>query len=74
MSQVVIFNNEAGVMAVFHPSDERLEAVGIHALAQKNVPAGKPYKIIDATELPDRSQRDAWAIRDADLTDGVGAI
>ena len=74
MSQVILFKNADGGVSVFHPSPERLAAVGAHALAQKHVPTGKPYKIIDATELPDRSQRDAWAIRDADLTDGVGAI
>ena len=47
---------------------------GIEALAQKDVPAGKPYKIIDASEIPaDRSQRNAWTVDDAALTDGVGA-
>jgi hypothetical protein len=38
------------------------------------VPAGKPYKIIDAAELPaDRSARNAWTVDEADLTDGIGA-
>lgn len=32
-----------------------------------------PYKIIDASEIPeDRSQRNAWTVDDAELTDGIG--
>jgi hypothetical protein len=37
------------------------------------VPAGKPYKIVDAADLPtDRAYRNAWTVDEADLTDGVG--
>ena len=46
---------------------------GIDAIAVKDVPAGKPYKIIDVSEIPaDRSQRNAWTVDEADLTDGIG--
>ena len=42
-------------------------------VAQKDVPKGFKYKIIDDTEEPtDRSFRDAWEADDSDLTDGVG--
>ena len=42
-------------------------------VAQKDVPKGYKYKIIDDTEEPtDRSFRDAWEVDDSDLTDGVG--
>jgi hypothetical protein len=51
-----------------------LTTYGIEAIAQKDVPAGKPYKIIDAADLPtDRTNRNAWTVDEADLTDGVGA-
>jgi len=33
----------------------------------------KPYKIVDVADIPtDRQWRDAWAVSEADLTDGVG--
>lgn len=74
MSQVIIYVQPSGSVAVIHPTPEALADYGIQAIAQKDVPAGKPYKIIDASEIPaDRSQRNAWTVDDADLTDGVGA-
>ena len=74
MSQVIIYKQPNGVVAIVHPTQEALETYGIEAIAQKDVPEGRPYKIIDASEIPsDRSMRDAWAVDDADLTDGVGA-
>ena len=72
--QVVIFKQDNGVAAIIRPTEEALAKYGIEAIAQKDVPAGKPYRIIDASEIPtDRSQRNAWTVDDADLTDGVGA-
>lgn len=74
MSQVIIFKQDSGVLAVVHPTPEALDVLGINAIAQKDVPTGKPYKIIDTADLPaDRELRDAWTIDDAELTDGVGA-
>ena len=70
----IIYTQDNGVVAIIHPTEEALALYGIKAIAQKDVPAGKPYRIIDASELPaDRSQRNAWTVDDADLTDGVGA-
>lgn len=74
MSQVIIYKQDNGVVAVVHPTPEALQRFGIEAIAQKDVPAGKPYRVIDSSELPtDRSQRAAWTVDDADLTDGIGA-
>jgi hypothetical protein len=45
----------------------------IEEIAKKDVPAGKPFKIVDAADIPtDRSQRDAWTVDEVDLTDGIG--
>ena len=74
MTQVIIFKNDSGGVSVIYPTQEAIELFGIELIAQKDVPAGKPYKIIDATDLPDRSQRNQWDIDEADLTDGVGAL
>lgn len=71
--QVILFKNDDGGVSVIHPTAEALDTYGIEAIAQKDVPSGKPYKIIDASELPDRSQRNQWDIDEADLTDGIGS-
>lgn len=73
MSQVIIYKQDSGIIAVIHPSIEALSELGITAIAQKDVPTGKPYKIVDSSTLPDRSTRDTWTIADSELTDGVGA-
>lgn len=74
MKQVIIYKNDAGGVSVIYPTPEALAIYGIDAIAQKDVPAGKPYKIVDAAEVPtDRSQRQYWTVNEADLTDGVGA-
>ena len=75
MNQIVIYKQDTGVVAVIYPTAEALALYSIEAIAQKDVPAGKPYKIIDISEIPtDRTQRNAWTVDDAALTDGVGAV
>ena len=69
----IIYNQDNGVVAVLIPTPEALEQHGIQAIAIKDVPAGKKFKIVDATDIPsDRSDRDAWTVDEADLTDGIG--
>jgi hypothetical protein len=71
----IIYNQDNGVVAIIIPAPEALEKYGIQAIAIKDVPAGKPFKILDASEVPsDRSARDAWTVDEADLTDGVGGV
>ena len=71
MTQVIIYNQDNGIPAVMMPTQEALDNYGIMAIAVKDVPAGKPFKIVDASELPDAPQ-EAWIVDDADLTDGIG--
>lgn len=74
MNPVIIYKQDNGVVAIIRPTAEALALYGIEAIAAKDVPAGKPYKIVDASDIPlDRSQRNAWTVDDADLTDGLGA-
>ena len=69
----IIYKQDNGSVAVIIPAPETLTQYSIEAIAKKDVPAGKPYKIVDATEIPsDRSQREAWAVDESELTDGVG--
>lgn len=73
MRQVIIYNQDNGVPAIIVPAEEALQRYGIMAIAMKDVPAGKRFKIIDASELPQDVPQEAWIVDDADLTDGVGA-
>jgi hypothetical protein len=73
MNQVIIYKQDTGVVAIVRPTEEALNAHSIQAIAIKDVPAGKPFKIVDAADIPsDRSDRDAWTVDEADLTDGIG--
>lgn len=71
MTQVIIYNQDNGIPAVVMSTPEAIARYGIMAIAIKDVPAGKPFKIMDASDLPDAPQ-EAWEVDDADLTDGVG--
>nr|DAH84857.1 MAG TPA: hypothetical protein [Caudoviricetes sp.] len=74
MADIIIYKQPSGLLAVIHPAPEAVAFYGVEAIAKKDVPAGLPYKIIDANDLPsERSQRQIWTVDDADLTDGVGA-
>lgn len=75
MSKAIIYKQDNGVVAIVIPAPEFVEKYGLDAIAQKDVPAGKPYKIIGVEEIPtDRTTRDAWTVDEADLTDGVGHV
>ena len=67
----IIYKTDAGGVAVLIPADCGLT---IEQIAAKDVPTGKPYKIVDVADIPtDRQWRNEWTVDEADLTDGVGA-
>lgn len=71
MNSRIIYQTAEGGVAVIIPAPDC--GLTVEQIAAKDVPAGKPYKIVDASEIPaDRSQRNAWTCDDAILTDGVG--
>ena len=72
MTQVIIYNQDNGIPAVMTPTPECLKTHSILEIAIKDVPFGKKFKIVDASELPQDTPQEAWVIDDADLTDGVG--
>jgi len=58
MTQRIIYKNDDGGVAVIIPADCGLT---IEEIAAKDVPAGKPYQIVDVSEIPsDRTFRNAW--------------
>lgn len=66
----IIFQNNEGGISVIIPCECGLSLAEI---AAKDVPTGKPYKIVAASEVPaGREQRNQWTVDAADLTDGVG--
>lgn len=72
MEQRIIYQTDGGGVAVIIPVPDC--GLTLEQIAAKDVPAGKPYKIVDVSELlQDRSDRDAWTVDDEVLTDGVGA-
>jgi hypothetical protein len=74
MNQVIIYNQDNGIPAVIVPTQEALDAHGIMAIAIKDVPHNRPFKIIDADQLPQGVAQEAWRIDEALLTDGVGGV
>ena len=72
MSQRIIYQTDDGGVAVIIPAPDC--GLTVEQIAAKDVPTGKPYKIVDVSEIPtDRSQRAAWTVSADILTDGVGA-
>jgi hypothetical protein len=61
MNQRIIYPNDDGGVSILIPSPEYLAEHTIEELAAKDVPAGKPYKIVDVEDIPsDRTFRNAW--------------
>ena len=70
----IIYKTDEGGVAVIIPTENALTEHTIQEIAEKDVPAGKPYKIVDVSEIPsDRTFRNAWEVDEADLIDGVGS-
>jgi hypothetical protein len=72
MSQVIIYNQDNGIPAVVMPTEEALQHHTIMEIAIKDVPAGKPFKIINSSDLPQDIPQEAWVVSELELTDGVG--
>ena len=65
MNSRIIFPNDEGGVSVIVPAPEC--GLTIEEIAAKDVPAGKPYKIVDVADIPsDRTFRNAWQ---ADFTE-----
>lgn len=61
MNQRIVYNNDEGGISIIIPTAEWLAEHTIEELAQKDVPTGKTYHIVDASEIPsDRTFRNAW--------------
>jgi len=64
MNKKIIYSTGEGV-AIIAPTSDYLLIHTIEELAAKDVPAGKTFKIIDASEIPsDRTFRNAWEYKE----------
>jgi hypothetical protein len=58
MNQRIIYPTDDGGVAIIIPADCGLT---VEEIAAKDVPEGKPFKIVDAEDIPtDRTFRNAW--------------
>ena len=58
MNSRIIYPTDDGGVAVIVPAECGLT---IEEIAAKDVPAGKPFKIVDVADIPtDRTFRNAW--------------
>ena len=63
MNQRIIYPTDDGGVAVIIPVAEC--GLSIEQIAAKDVPNGKPFKIVDASDIPeDRLFRNAWSWQD----------
>jgi hypothetical protein len=59
MNKRIIYPTDDGGVAVIVPAPDC--GLTIEEIATKDVPAGKPYKIVDVANIPsDRTFRNAW--------------
>ena len=59
MNQRIIYQTDDGGVAIIIPASEC--GLTIEQIATKDVPASKPYKIVDVSDIPsDRTFRNAW--------------
>jgi len=66
MDQRIIYQNDNGGVAIIVPCDCGLT---IEEIAAKDVPTGKPYKIVDVADVPsDRTFRNAWVVDKKSIT------
>lgn len=69
MNSVIIYPNDVGGICVVYPCEC---GISIEEIARKDVPAGKPYLIVNAEQVPeDHTFFGAW---EADFSnqDGIG--
>lgn len=61
MDKRIIYPSDDGGVCIIVPSPEYLETHTIEELAAKDVPVGKPYQIVNVSDISsDRTFRNAW--------------
>lgn len=70
MAKRIIYQNEEGGVVMVCPAEE----FDVMAVALKDVPKGRPFKILEDTDMPsDFTFYSAWEVHESVLDDGHGA-
>jgi len=65
--KLIIYPNDNGGICILTPAPEC--GLSIEQIAAKDVPAGKPWKIVDAADIPaNRTFRNAWTADFSEVT------
>ena len=71
----IIFKGLDNTVGVIIPSQEAMSKYTLVQIANKDVPYGLQYKIVDTVDVPsDRTFRNAWELAEDTVFDGVGSI
>lgn len=63
MAQLILLENDSGGVAIGYPTSEALETYSIVEIALKDTPTGKPFWIVDETNISnDYTFFDAWEL------------
>lgn len=69
---LILYPNDDGGVSVIIPSPSAVSTMTLEDIALKDVPAGKPFKIVATEDIPsDRTFRNAWEA-DFSSPDGTG--
>lgn len=72
--QVIIYKNPDNSVVIVTPAQTILQDYTIQEVAEKDVPAGIPYTIMDDSLIPaDRTFRNAWELPTDTVFHGIGA-
>jgi len=72
MDKIIIYKEKDNAVAIMRPSSICLETYTIQQIAEKDVPPGKPFKIVNEDQIPWNWPQETWDIDNSLLTDGVG--
>lgn len=70
----IIFKNTDNTIGIITPTQEALSFATIEQIAQKDVPSGLEYIIVEDNVIPeDRTFREAWELPTDTTFDGIGS-
>ena len=71
----IVYKNKDDSVAILIPAQEVLDAVGLKAIAEKDVPQDLPYWLVMDTDIPsDRTDRNQWILENMPEPDGFGGV
>ena len=70
----IIYKNLDNTIAIITPSEEALAKYTYKQIAEKDVPSGLEYVIVNTDVIPtDRTFRECWELEPNTIFDGVGS-